>query len=193
MTDDEFELDKHTHGAIRETEMALILTLSAVRKIKQGEVLQNVAFVTLGFILLMFLASQKVLNNQNAVWVVGLFLAYVLYFQLYHLFGRDSIEANAEEIVVRVGIAPFKRTFRYQAERVTNLRCENTIYQRSRSYGGFGGRGSRTVWEAVVDPDTSMIVCDYDGQETPLVGSINKALARHFVSQVKQHFPNYRS
>ena len=190
MTDNESELDEHNHGAIRETETALILTLAAVRKIKRSEVLQTVAFVTLGFILLMFLASRNVFDKQGAVWLAGFILAYILYFQLYYLVGRDIIEVSQEYVLVRVGIGPFKRTFRYEAERVTNLRCENTVYQRSRKWG-FGGRGS-TAWEAVVAPDTSMIVCDYDGQETPLVGSINKALARHFVSQAKQHFPNYR-
>jgi hypothetical protein len=192
MTDIEPALEKHPQDSIRETEMTLILTLAAVRKIRRGEVLQNVVFVTLGFILLMFLASQNAFNKQGAVWVVGLILVYVLYFQLYHLFGRDIIEISAEQVVVRVGLGPFKRIYRYHAERLSNLRCEITVYQRSRSIGGLGGKGSISVWEAVVDPETSMLVCDYDGRETPLVGSINKALARHFVSRTKQRFPNYR-
>ncbi len=178
--------------AIRETETALILTLAAARKIRRSEVLQNVALVTVGFILLMIVVAQHTLVNQGAVWLVSLILAYVLYFQLYYILGQDMIEASQEQLIVRIGIGPFKRRYKYQADRLSNLRCENTIYQRSRSFGGIGGRGSTTVQESVVDTETSMIVCDYDGQEKPLVGSINHALARHFVSQVKQHFPNYR-
>jgi hypothetical protein len=178
--------------SIRETETALILTLAAARKIRRSEVLQNVALVSFGFILLMVIVAQKTLINQVAVWLVSLLLAYVLYFQLYHLVGQDIIEARQEQLIVRIGIGPFKRRYKYQADRLSNLRCENTIYQRSRNFGGVGGRGSTTVQESVVDTETSMIVCDYDGREKPLVGSINHTLARHFVSQIKQRFPNYR-
>jgi len=169
-----------------------LLTLAAARKIRRSEVWQNITLVTVGFILLMIVVSESIFVKQGAVWMVGLILAYVLYFQFYHLLGQDSLEASQAQMIVRVGLGPFNRRFKYQAERLTNLRCENTIYQRSRSFGGLGGRGSTTVWESVVDSETSMIVCDYDGQEKPLIGSINKALAQHFVSKIKQRFPNYR-
>jgi hypothetical protein len=176
---------------IQETETSVILILAARRRIQWGEIIK------LGFyvILIIGMISIRILPLPDLLKVlIGIIMSiWFIYNLLYQFIGRDVMEIDQEYIKVQYGVWILKRSHRYMASKIKELRCtETTYFKRKEPFGHIKNQIPIYVWETIVDPQTSTIVCDYDGQMVSLLGWIEKPLAKNFVSLVKRRFSNYR-
>jgi hypothetical protein len=174
---------------IQETETSVILILAASRRIQWKEIGQISFCMVIIWMIIIIAHSFPALLKVLLGVVMSTWFIYNL---LYQFMGRVVMEIDQECIKVQYGVWVLKRSRKYMANRIKELRCTETTYIRCKQPYSHTVQSPNYVWETIVDKRTSMIVCDYDGQTMSLLGWIENTLAKSFVSLVKRRFSNYR-
>ncbi len=185
--------DQKYASAIQDDEISLILSLPVWRKVRYQWSQTLVASLWLVASIFLLMRPAQPAETASCYVLAGVIFSLLAAHRLFVSFvGTETIEINREYIKVSSGIGLVKRSTVYQANNIHDLRCTSTTYLKKPSAASERLPRFSDYWKTVVDPRTSSIACDdQDGETIYLAGWINKSLARHFVSLVKERFPHY--